>query len=221
MPVPKNFSSPIRVSAKERALSQLQQWIIDGTLQPGEKLGDSELAEALGVSRTPVREALQLLEIQGFIEMHPGKSTRVTTIQKDDILKIYPPLASLQALAAEITATLIKPEQIEKLRDINAKFAQMVNQKQPFKAMELDDQFHTEIVNTANNPYIESFTSTLQMHIRRFKYVFWQQPETLTTASIKEHMAIIEAFEHGKKETAAAILKQNWLRPMNELNKLI
>jgi DNA-binding GntR family transcriptional regulator len=73
MPVPKHFSSPMRITAKERALSQIQKWIIDGTLQPGEKLLDAELAESLAVSRTPVREALQLLEVQGLVEMHPGR----------------------------------------------------------------------------------------------------------------------------------------------------
>ncbi|MDY7046863.1 GntR family transcriptional regulator, partial [Virgibacillus sp. M23] len=65
MPVPKNFSSPVRMTAKERALSQIQRWIIDGTLQPGEKLIDAELAESLAVSRTPISEAFQLLEVQG------------------------------------------------------------------------------------------------------------------------------------------------------------
>lgn len=82
MPVPHNFSSPVRMSAKERALSQIQRWIIEGTLEPGEKLIDAELAESLGVSRTPIREALQLLEVQGLVSMHPGKETRVMIIEK-------------------------------------------------------------------------------------------------------------------------------------------
>ena len=77
MPIPTNFAVPGRISAKDRSFSQIQRWIIDGTLQPGEKLNDADLAGALGVSRTPIREALQLLEGQGLVEMHPGKDTRV------------------------------------------------------------------------------------------------------------------------------------------------
>ncbi|RCK12631.1 FCD domain-containing protein [Bacillus licheniformis] len=68
------------------------------------KYVDVDLAEALGVSRTPVREALQLLESQGFVEMKPGKETKITLIHPDDALAVYPPLAHLQALAAELAA---------------------------------------------------------------------------------------------------------------------
>ena len=73
MPIPTDHAKPIRITAKENAFNQLQQWIIDGTLHPGEKLNDTELAEALGVSRTPIRESLQLLEVQGFVKMYPEK----------------------------------------------------------------------------------------------------------------------------------------------------
>ena len=62
-----NHTKPVRTTAKLHAFNQLQQWIIDGTLQPDEKLNDIELAQALGVSRTPIRESLQLLESQGFV----------------------------------------------------------------------------------------------------------------------------------------------------------
>ena len=222
MPVPKNFNSTIRVTIKEKTLSQLQKWIIDGTLKPSEKLNDAELADALGVSRTPVREALQLLEVQGFIEMHPGKDTRVITIQKEDIFKLYPPLATLQSLAAEIAAAVITPKEIERLQEINDKFTEAVNKKEAFNAMEIDEQFHNFIVDIANNSYIESFTATLQMHIRRFKFVFLQQlDKSLTKTSIEEHEAMIAAFQRKDKDTAAEIMKQNWLRPMDELNSLI
>nr|MDH3161656.1 GntR family transcriptional regulator [Bacillus licheniformis] len=104
MPIPKNYTPQVRLSAKEKAFHQLRRWIVDGTLEPGEKVTDVDLAEALGVSRTPVREALQLLESQGFVEMKPGKETKITLIHPDDALAVYPPLAHLQALAAELAA---------------------------------------------------------------------------------------------------------------------
>jgi DNA-binding GntR family transcriptional regulator len=218
MPIPNDYSAPIRMSAKERTLTELQRWIIEGTLQPGEKLNDGQLAEALGVSRTPVREALQLLEVQGFIEMHPGRDTRVTTINKEDVQKMFPPLAALHALAAEQVASKILSEQIERLREINAEFAKVVEEQQPFLAMELDEQFHAVIIEAADNPYISSFSHTIQLHIRRFKFVFLQQlPLAASHASIDEHSALIEAFERRDRDKAAALMKENWLRPMREL----
>ncbi len=221
MPVPKNFSSPARMSAKERAFSQIQRWIIDGTLQPGEKLIDSELADSLSVSRTPIREAFQLLEVQGLVSMHPGKETKVTEIEKDDILKMYSTMAALQALAAENTAKIIVPEQIEQLRLLNLEFAKAIQSGQAYQAMETDEQFHNLIVELTDNPYIATFSASLQIHIRRFKYVFLKQPITATQASVDEHALIIEAFEKRDSEHAQAIMKQNFTRPMQELHGLL
>ncbi|WP_126426986.1 GntR family transcriptional regulator [Brevibacillus marinus] len=221
MPIPQNQAKLPRLSAKDRVFQQLQRWIVDGTIQPGEKLQDAEIAEALGVSRTPVREALQLLQVMGFVEMNPGRDTRVTTIAKDDILKVYPVLASLHALAAELAAAAIRPEQLARLRRINDQFAATLAQKEAYQAMELDEQFHGEILDAAANPYITSFSGTLQMHIRRLKYVFLQRPIADARKSVAEHAAIVEALERRDGEAAAALMKQNWLRPMHEIYRLI
>lgn len=150
MPIPKNFSAPVRMSAKERAFSQIQRWIIDGTLQPGEKLLDAELAETLSVSRTPIREAFQLLEVQGLVSMHPGKETRVTLIEKEDILKMYPTLAALHGLAAEQAVKWMNSEQVETLKQLNSDFRNAIETGQPYKAMELDEQFHNLIESVKN-----------------------------------------------------------------------
>jgi DNA-binding GntR family transcriptional regulator len=221
MPIPKDYVTPARMSAKEKAFQQLQRWIIDGTLEPGEKLYDIELAEALGISRTPVREALQLLQIRGFIEMHPGKETRVTAIQRDDVLKMYPPLASLQALAAEEAVKNIVPGHIEALKEINMRYEQAIHNGQVFTAMEIDEEFHNLIVEIADNPYILDFSSLLQMHLRRLKYVFLKQHTASNTDSLKEHERVIQALAEGDGEAASAAMKQNWLRPMREVYELL
>ncbi|WAH35201.1 GntR family transcriptional regulator [Alicyclobacillus dauci] len=220
MPIPRGYSSPERVSAKERAFLQIQHWIVDGTLQPGEKLNDGELAEALGVSRTPIREALQTLELQGFVEMHRGRDTRVTRITKDDIHKIYPPLASLQSLAAELATGLVTTEFLEHLRHINGAFASSLERKASYQAMEWDEEFHNAIVECTDNAYISSFVSTLQLHVRRLKYVFFQDA-MLSTKSALEHDQIIIAFEQRDSNKAAEIMRKNWLRPMGELCETI
>ncbi|WP_025719903.1 GntR family transcriptional regulator [Paenibacillus polymyxa] len=221
MPIPKDFASPIRMSAKERAFSQIQRWIIDGTLQPGEKLIDSELAETLGVSRTPIREAFQLLEVQGLVSMHPGKETKVTEVEKNDIFKMYSTMAALHALAAEVTSKIIVPGQIEQLRAINLEFASAINSGQVYQAMEMDEQFHNHIVELSDNPYVTTFSASLQIHIRRFKYVFLKQPITATHASVEEHDSIIKALESKDSDYAHVLMKQNFIRPMQELNEIL
>ncbi|TGA96295.1 GntR family transcriptional regulator [Sporolactobacillus shoreae] len=221
MPIPKNYPSPVRMSAKEKAFDQLQRWIIDGTLEPGEKLNDSELAEALGISRTPIREALQLLEVQGFVETFPGRETRITQIKKTDVLKVYPPLASLQALAAAEASKIITSEQAEELRTINQKYDEAIKSGQPFKAMTYDEHFHQFILEIADNPYIDRFSLILQLHMRRFKYIFLNNDLTLKSDSVNEHNALINALIDHNAQLAADTMSQNWLRPMNEVYQLL
>src|SRR5699024_3272241 len=112
MPIPTNHEKPVRQSAKERAFSQIQQWIIDGTLLPGEQLNDAAFAIALGVSRTPIRESLQLLEVQDFVKMHPGKAPDVTEVDQESRNDLLPPLAPLQALSAELAIRHLTDETI-------------------------------------------------------------------------------------------------------------
>lgn len=213
MPIPTNYLSPTRVSAKGRAFSQIQEWIIDGTLQPKEKLNDAELAQALGVSRTPIREALQLLNVQGFVEMFPGVGTQVTSVNKEDVSKILPPLGVLQALAAEHATPLISQDTIDTLREINTRFAQFLKNGDFYSALKQDEQFHQIIVENAQNPYISNSLSNLHAHVLR---LYFHQTIILTEDSIEEHEAILQAFENRDQETAARIAKGNWIRAIDE-----
>ncbi|MGD6834411.1 GntR family transcriptional regulator [Sutcliffiella halmapala] len=213
MPIPSNYSSPTRVSAKKRAFAQIQEWIIDGTLQPKEKLNDAELAQALGVSRTPIREALQLLNVQGLVEMFPGVGTQVTSVKKEDITKILPPLGALQALAAELATPIISQHTIDALREINATFAQAIKKGDFYSALKQDEQFHNIIVDNAQNPYLANSVSNLQAHVLR---LYFYQSIILTDTSIEEHESILKAFENRDKETAAKIARTNWLRAIDE-----
>ncbi|MBT2687741.1 GntR family transcriptional regulator [Bacillus sp. ISL-47] len=213
MPIPSNYSSPTRISAKERAFSQIQEWIIDGTLQPQEKLNDADLAKALGVSRTPIREALQLLNVQGFVEMFPGVGTQVTSVNPDDLSKILPPLGVLQALAAELAAPVISQQSIDLLRDINHKFAQALNEGDTFTALKQDEQFHNIIIELAQNPYISNTVSMLQAHVMR---LYYNKTIILKARSIVEHEEILKAFEQKDRSKASEIARTNWLRAIDE-----
>ncbi|GGA39437.1 GntR family transcriptional regulator [Kroppenstedtia guangzhouensis] len=214
MPIPGELEKYRRVSAKDRVLRLLQEWITDGTLQPGEKIVDGELAEAIGVSRTPVREALQMLELQGFVEMKPGKETRVTGLSRRDANHLYPTLAALESLAAEGAAGQITPETLALLKKYNEEFAQAIWDQDRKRALEWDERFHRSIVETAANPYISDFTTVLQLHIKRLKFVFFGSSMVPAQVSVTEHREIIEALELRDGARAARGVKQNWLRAM-------
>jgi DNA-binding GntR family transcriptional regulator len=217
MPIPTDHAKTIRVTAKENAFNQLQQWIIDGTLQAGEKLNDTELAEALGVSRTPIRESLQLLEVQGFVKMYPGKATQVTEVDKNSITELLPPLAALQALSAELAIPHLTDEAIALLEITNDRFADAVYTKDYFSALKIDEEFHQTVVDIANNSYILSMVASLQAHVRR---LFFHNSIVLTEQSIEEHRKIIQLLKERDALTVAATMRDNWLRAIDEFHSL-
>jgi len=217
MPVPIDHTKPLRVSAKENAFNQLQQWIIDGTLHPGEKLNDTELAGALGVSRTPIRESLQLLEVQGFVRMYPGKATQVTEVDKESITDLLPPLAALQALSAELAIPQLTEEAIALLESTNRRFAHAVYTENYFSALKIDEEFHQIIVDVADNPYIITMIASLQAHVRR---LFFHNSIILTEKSIDEHDKIIMFMKNRDEANVSAIMRGNWLRAIKEFHSL-
>ncbi|WP_342526439.1 GntR family transcriptional regulator [Chryseomicrobium sp. FSL W7-1435] len=214
MPIPSDMSKPIRKTAKLHAYHQLLNWIIDGTLQPEEKLNDIELAQALGVSRTPIRESLQLLESQGFVTMQPGRATQVTPVQKDDINHLLPPLASLQALATELAAPLMTDEIIAELEAKNQQFADALKEKNFTEALRIDEQFHQIIIDTANNPYISQIVEMLQAHVRR---LFYSEKIILRESSIETHAQLIRLYKEKQTNDLAALMTDNWLYTLEEI----
>lgn len=216
MPIPQNYSAPVKISAKERAYNQIQEWIVDGTLMPNEKINDAQLADALKISRTPVREALQLLALQGLVAMKPGVATYVTELEDGAIEKILPPLSVLQALAAQTAAQLADDSDIKELTKYNKAFATAISKKDYFEALKDDEKFHGKIVKICDNPYLESSINVLQAHVRR---LFFQSEIILSGESVDEHNAIIEAIKNKDADRASEIVKNNWQRSVDNYCK--
>ena len=213
MPIPVNHAKPVRTTAKLHAFNQLQQWIIDGTLQPQEKLNDIELAKALGVSRTPIRESLQLLESQGFVSMQPGRATQVTAVETEDINNLLPPLAVLQALAAELAIPNIDEATLQLLEEKNQLFADALHTKEFTTALKVDEEFHKIIVDSANNPYILSMVEMLQAHVRR---LFYYEKIILREYSIEQHAEIIKLLREKDAQKLAETMRSNWIYTIEE-----
>ncbi|MCI0764124.1 GntR family transcriptional regulator [Bacillus sp. TL12] len=220
MPIPQNYRKQERVSAKSLVLNQLQDWIIEGILQPDEKINDGELAEALGVSRTPVREALQVLELSGLVEMVPGQKTKIAPIKLEDVSVIYETIAGLHTIIGKQAIHQIMEADLIKLSEINAAFENAINEKNSKQALHLDIQFHNTIVTIAKNTYIEPFLANIQLHVLRLEYLFFQN-FIPARQSIEEHNLIIEALKKQDTEQIEQIMSQNWLRPMKEIQKII
>ncbi len=156
MPIPSKRMQEPKLSAKERIYRTLKQWIVDGTLLENEKLVDSEIAAYFGTSRTPVREALQMLDTQKLVITVPGKTTVVAPLERENIRKWYELTAYLKCCCAVTVSRHITEEQEKQLHLLSAAFAQKVSQwkageKDSASLLKADIAFHQFLVEIAEN----------------------------------------------------------------------
>jgi DNA-binding GntR family transcriptional regulator len=211
MPLPSQATPIPRRSARHDVYERLRTWIEEGVLSPGEAIKDAEVASALGVSRTPVREALQMLEQQGAVEMLPGRVTRVTDTTPDDIAMVYSPLSALQALAAELGTPRATEEDIRAMTAANERLLAAVDAGDKVAARDADAVFHGVLLRLAANPYLDAAIEPMQMHIRRLEARYFADAEP-GHDSYAEHRAIIDAVAAGDAEGARETARRNFQR---------
>lgn len=220
MPIPNEEKNYERTSAKQMVYEKMKDWIIEGKLEAGEKVADAEIAAYFKVSRTPVREAMQLLEMQKLLKSYPGKSTIITEIQRDQIEKYYLPMANLQQLAMTMAVEKIKPEHIEELRYLSKRFGHLIaSQDEPLPILKADRDFHSYILDIADNEYVKDFCNVLWIHIQRLEYSFFKDSPSLEL-SVKEHEEMISALEFKDGFSASMRMKQHWDRTVLEIYSL-
>ena len=220
MPLPEEHYHFSKVSVKTRIYETIKRWIIEMRLKPGEQIFDVEIAEHFQVSRTPVREALQLLEMQKLVKTIPGKATIVTEIDYDNLEQLYQPMAVLQQLAVRLAIEKASPKDIENLKRLNQTFTDEIRgEKDVLAISEADVNFHTAILDTAGNSYIKDFCNTLWIHIQRLEYCFFREGSTLED-SIYDHEQLIQAFEMKDDFTASVRMKAHWDRTVMQIRSI-
>jgi DNA-binding GntR family transcriptional regulator len=210
MPIPKKSSYEAPKSAKIRIYEELRDWIIDGTLQPGEKILDSELSQYFSVSRTPVREAMQMLAEQKLIDVRPGRESRVSETDAVDIPQTYRMLAELHAMAVEFAFDKIDSEVISELRSINERFMHAYEKRDIKGCRSSDKEFHDLIVKLAENDFLTSFCETLNGHAARIENIYFSKAGGMDEL-IHEHEKIIDSLEAGDPESAGRYMRENWM----------
>lgn len=218
MPIPQKKIAEAPKSAKMRIYEELKKWIVDGTLQPGEKIYDSEIAQFFSVSRTPVREAIQLLADQKLIEVFPGKESRVSEINMADVDQSYQILAAFHSLALEFAYPKITQEIIEQLKQANEKLSIAIREGAQEAAIRYDQEFHDILLDVAANDFLISFSSTLECHIERIENLYFDKLPKQED-SVEGHEAIIKALENKDLSSAKEAASRNWMHVIDVLNE--
>lgn len=209
MPIPQKKESVPRATAKERIYQTLSRWIIDGTLMPDERLNDQELAQYFSVSRTPVREALQLLSEQKLVRIVPSSGTYVAPIDYEDMCHVYQLLVGLQTLALELALPRIGEKELERLVALNETFLSCVKAGTAEDASTADHEFHHALCGLAGNPYLVEFSDQLELQTRRNENRFFREDSAFYD-SYEGHKRIMAALGAKDLATAKAELEKNW-----------
>jgi DNA-binding GntR family transcriptional regulator len=182
----------------------LREAILDSRFEPGARLREEELASYFGVSRTPVREALQVLRTEGIIEFSPNQGARVATLTTDDILALYLVREVLEGLAARLAAVRMKAAQRQQLLDILAEMEDATARNDPDEIADLNLKFHAQLRMAANNPYLNRFLEQVEHAVRRFGQTTFSYPGRIGT-SMEEHRLIIDAVLSGDPAEAERV----------------
>ncbi len=220
MPIPVKNVEVKRQSAKTRIFNTLREWIAYGTLKPGEKLNDQEISDYFEVSRTPVREAIQMLEAQKLVVVYPNRATCVTEVDFDHLEKWYLPLAYIHALAAQFAAAVITKEQVEELREIESRIKEFLEQRDTINTLRADLLLHKRILDIADNEILSDFSDTLMLHVQRIEYIFFER-SGMNAANFTTHEDVLEALENRDEKRAFDAMFQNWLTILNSPDKLV
>ncbi len=194
----------------EEAYDRIRDAIVTGDLTPGERVKDSELAERMGLSRTPVREALARLADMGLVEAKPGVYTRISTLDKDEVARTLAVIKALDEVAVRAGTPNLKREDLELMREVNEEFEEAVARSDVRAALEADDRFHSIPVAAARNPLITRILDQLHPQIHRILY---RKFSTLYGAQNTggHHRELIRILASGDADEAAKRSGEHWI----------
>ncbi|NUW40097.1 GntR family transcriptional regulator [Nonomuraea rhodomycinica] len=208
MPVPKRRGFVSRSLLRDDAYRAIRDAIVDGTLAPGERLSDGDLVEWLGVSRTPVREALARLEQAGLVRTKPGRYTIVSPLDVRAARAARSVTAAMHELAVREALPGLSAAELDAMRAANERFADALRRDDVEAAIAADDDFHGVLVTASANAAIRSVLEQFTPMLRRLERLRFSSLSG--RRSVAQHERIIALCAAGDAEGAAAATRANW-----------
>jgi DNA-binding GntR family transcriptional regulator len=202
-------SAPVaRTLLRDHAYDRLEAAIIDGSLRPGERLRDDDLAQSLGMSRTPLREALARLGEAGLVETKANRFTRVSLLDEADARAIFPIAAALQALVAELAVASHNAADVAELRSQSELFTWANWRNDVDQALAADRALHAILERATCNAQLLQLLATVMPRVRRFERVAWTGHGERPGSA--EHERVVIAVESRDGRAAAAGARLEW-----------
>ncbi len=198
----------INLSLGSRAYQELKRFILGRQIPPGGKLNEVELAGALGISRTPVREALNRLEKEGLVQIFPQRGAFVVQFSAEDIYELFLIRENLEGLAAFLAAERMDPENLSRLSSLVQGFREPYTDQDIRRYARDDFKFHQTIVTLSGSRRLMNLVSTLHDQIRIFRLTSLGLSGRMKS-SLQEHVQITRALQAGNREESERRMRQH------------
>lgn len=205
---------------RDVVFNTLRQAILRGELKPGERLMEIQLANKLGVSRTPIREAIRKLELEGLVLMIPRKGAEVADITEKSLKDVLEVRRALEELSVKLTCDRITKEEIKELEQAAENFRKTMKSKDITEIAEADVRFHDVIYTATKNQKLIQLLNNLHEQMYRYRIEYLKDEEVYPKL-LKEHKEIIERINRGEKEEAARIVCEHIDNQVNAVMDVI
>ena len=203
-----NVSMNEYLPLRDVVFNTLRQAILRGELKPGERLMEIQLANKLGVSRTPVREAIRKLELEGLVLMIPRKGAEVADISEKSLKDVLEVREGLEELAARLACDKITKEGINRLKEAAQDFRSALKSNDITQMAEADVRFHDVICNATENQKLGQLLNNLREQMYRYR-IEYLKDQHVYEKLLSEHEEIIRHIEKGEKDEAARVVSRH------------
>ena len=196
------------IPLRDIVFQKLREDIITGKMAPGDRLMEIKLANEMGVSRTPVREAIRKLQTEGLVIMNARRGAVVAPINKEVMKEILEIRKALESLACQLVAVKAGPGDIQVLRNINAEMRKAIDDGDIDKITEKDVEFHETITALAANSHLTSMLDQIKEHLYRYRLEFIKEIRNKYVLA-DEHDRLVDALEAKSPENAGREIEKH------------
>ena len=209
-----------RPTLHEVVVTRLRDMIIEGQLPAGNRINEGDLCQQLGISRTPLREALKVLAMEGLVDLTPGRGATVHQLTAKDIQDMLSVLSALEHLAGTLTCQQATDEEIQEIRHLHDEMLSFHAAGDSLPYFKRNQQIHSRLIELSGNESLALVHDILQARLKRIRYIGDQNPDTWS-AAVADHEEMIAALEarDGARLSAALVehLASTWDRVKDKI----
>ena len=206
-------------SLAQEIAKRIREMIRKGTLKKGDRIVEKSLSQAMGISRTPFREALRLLSSEGLVELVPNKGAYVAQPSMKDIREMFWVMSILEGKCARLCAKRTDEEGLQKLDDLHRKLEKQYQEKNHEGYMDVNHRYHSLVQDLAGNKILSEVIDNLRQKILLYRYRQIYQPDRLK-ASMQEHSDLQKAFRRKNPAEAERLMKEHLKRQWEALESV-